>query len=170
MNRLQLATLLSWAGDDGVPGRKRLQKVVFFLQHAGCPLDCHFTLHHFGPYSRDVADLCDEMVAAGLIEEDDGPETGLKQYKYALKPQTREMLKQASDERMTQFQEQGAKLINQKLWSLELGSTILYFHRQLEDWNVAMSKACEFKNVGVESEQSREALSLAQLFSSAIAN
>ncbi len=35
MNRLQLATLLSWAGDNGLQGRKRLQKVVYFLQEAG---------------------------------------------------------------------------------------------------------------------------------------
>lgn len=59
MNRLQLATLLSWADDQSIQGRKRLQKVVYFLQYAGCPLDCRYTLHHFGPYSRDVADACD---------------------------------------------------------------------------------------------------------------
>ncbi|MFO1064120.1 MAG: hypothetical protein U0892_09680 [Pirellulales bacterium] len=34
MNRLQLATLLSWAGQDGLSGRKRLQKVVYLLQEA----------------------------------------------------------------------------------------------------------------------------------------
>jgi len=170
MNRLQLATLLSWAGDDGVAGRKRLQKVVFFLQQAGCPCDCHFTLHHFGPYSRDVAELCDEMVVAGLIEEDGGAQAGSKQYKYALKPQTREMLNQASYGQMTQFRDLGEKLIKEKLWSLELGSTILYFHRQLGDWDVAKSRACEFKKVVVDSEQSREALILAQQIPSAIAS
>ena len=83
MNRLQMATLLSWADDAGLRGRKRLQKVVFFLQEAGCPLDCRYTLHHYGPYSRDVADRCDEMVAAGLIDESGGPSTGDMQYAYA---------------------------------------------------------------------------------------
>ena len=56
MDRYQLATLSSWAGERGIQGRKRLQKVVFLLQAAGCPLSSHFTLHHYGPYSRDVAD------------------------------------------------------------------------------------------------------------------
>lgn len=72
MNRHQLATLIWWAGEAGIQGRKRLQKVVYFLQQAGCPLDCQYTLHHFGPYSRDVADACDEMVAARLVVESGG--------------------------------------------------------------------------------------------------
>ena len=90
MNRLQLATLLSWAGDNGLHGRKRLQKVVYFLQEAGCPLNCRYSLHHFGPYSCDVADRCDEMVAAGLLEETARPFNGDTQYTYALKPAIRD--------------------------------------------------------------------------------
>lgn len=69
MNRHQLATLLSLAGEQGFSGRKRLQKVVFLLQQAGCDLGCHFTLQPFGPYSLDVAHAIDEMVAAGLVIE-----------------------------------------------------------------------------------------------------
>src|SRR5215469_12009355 len=124
MNRLQLATLLSWAGDGGLQGRKRLQKVVFFLQEAGCLLDCQFTLHHFGPYSRDVADACDEIVAAGLVEEVGGPTTGDPQYGYRLKPETRRLLQQTPDAQMQRFQALGTELINTEIWQLELGSTI----------------------------------------------
>ena len=162
MNRLQLATLLSWAGDAGIKGRKRLQKVVFFLQQAGCPLDCRFTLHHFGPYSRDVADTCDEMVAAGLIEEHGGPPTGEMQYGYTLKPATRHLLGQTADAQLRPFQTLGTDLINENLWSLELGSTILFFYGQSGDWNQALTRACEFKKVPANVVPSRVALALAQ--------
>jgi len=162
MNRLQLATLLSWAGDDGMQGRKRLQKVVFFLQQAGCPLNCHFTLHHFGPYSRDVADTCDEMVAAGLILEHGGPSGGSMQYAYSLAPATRQLLGLTSDAQMQSFQTLGASLINENIWPLELGSTILFFYGQSGDWNDALVKACAFKKVDTTLKASRDALDFVQ--------
>lgn len=162
MDRLQLATLLSWAGERGLNGRKRLQKVVFFLQHAGCQLDVSYTLHNFGPYSRDVADICDEMVSAGLIEETSGSQGGSFQYAYALKPDTRTLLEQTSNPEMARHQELGTRLINEDLWSLELGSTILYFYQQCPDWNVAMRKACEYKQVPIDASRSTKALGLAK--------
>ncbi|MGC4030550.1 MAG: hypothetical protein QM754_02215 [Tepidisphaeraceae bacterium] len=162
MNRLQLATLLSWAGDSGIQGRKRLQKVVFFLQDAGCALDCQYTLHHFGPYSRDVADACDEMVAAGLVVESGGPQNGDMQYGYKLKPDTRALLDRTPNEPMQRFRELGTSLISENLWSLELGSTILFFFKQNNDWNAALMRACEFKKVSAELNASKTALALAQ--------
>ena len=164
MNRLQLATLLSWAGDNGLHGRKRLQKVVFFLQEAGCPLDCRYTLHHFGPYSRDVADRCDEMVAAGLIDETGGPANGDMQYAYKLKPNTRIALTQSPDAAMLRFQQRGTTLMGEDLWTLELGSTILYFYRQAKNWDEALNSACDFKKVVANAEASQAALRLAKQF------
>ena len=164
MNRLQLATLLSWTGEAGIQGRKRLQKVVYFLQQAGCSLDCRYTLHHFGPYSRDVADICDEMVAAGLIDESGEPEpySGYMQYAYKLKPQTVVLLEKTPETSMRSFRELGERLIGENLWPLELGSTILFFFQQSNDWSCAMRKACEFKNVSVDDSQSIAALTLAK--------
>ena len=164
MNRIQLATLLSWAGETGIQGRKRLQKVAFFLQQAGCPLDCEYTLHFFGPYSRDVADTCDEMVAAGLIEELGGRETGTMQYEYKLKPATREYLRQAADVSIAKFEEVGKQLIQENIWRLELGSTILFHYRRSGDWNEAMNQACRFKKVDAASAKSVEALEFAKKF------
>lgn len=162
MNRLQLATLLSWAGETGIQGRKRLQKVVFFLQQAGCPLGCQYTLHHFGPYSRDVADACDEMVAAGLIEEKIEPQAGITQYGYTLKPQTLEFLRQVPQQQLQPFETIAKQLINENIWSLELGSTILFFYKQNGDWNDALAKACQFKKTEPANEFSQAALVLAQ--------
>ncbi len=162
MNRLQLAILLSWTDEDGIRGRKRLQKVVFFLQQAGCPLECRFTLYHFGPYSKDVADACDEMVAAGLIDESGGRQEGSMQYSYRLKVETREMLRKVSDPQMQPFTELGKELISKSTWLLELGSTILFFYRKSGDWDDAMRNACEFKRTSVDAEQSLDALELAR--------
>lgn len=46
MTRYQLAKLISWAGT--LHSRKKMQKVVFMLQAAGCPLDAEFYLHLYG--------------------------------------------------------------------------------------------------------------------------
>lgn len=167
MNRHQLATLLSWAGEQGFSGRKRLQKVVFFLQQAGCDLGCHYTLHHFGPYSRDVADACDEMVAAGLIEETGGPQNGSMQYAYKLKPHTLSLVQATPEPGVQKFADQGRQLIRTDIWQLELGSTILFFYRQNPDWEKALEKSCEFKNVPKNVEASRNALCFAQSFRAA---
>lgn len=162
MNRHQFATLLSWAGDQGFSGRKRLQKVVFFLEQAGCDLGCHYTLHHFGPYSRDVADTCDEMVAAGLIEESGGPQSGSMHYTYKLKPQILESVSKTPEPRIQKFRFLGVKLIETELWHLELGSTILFFQRQNPDWNSALTQACDFKKVVTTHPSSLKALDLAK--------
>ncbi|WP_397569160.1 hypothetical protein [Schlesneria sp. T3-172] len=165
MNRLQLATLLSWAGETGLQGRKRLQKVVYFLQAAGCPLECVYTLHHFGPYSCDVADACDEIVAAGLVDETGGPRFG-SQYVYQLKPITRQFLEQTIDEGMQRFEQLGKELIGSDLWQLELGSTILFYFSQStdQDWDQALQLACQFKGVAPEFPASQNALKLAKRF------
>lgn len=161
MDRLQLATLLSWAGDAGFEGRKRLQKVVFFLQHAGCQLDCQYTLHHFGPYSRDVADTCDEMVTAGLIVESGGPAAATS-YTYKLAPTTCAHLANAPHAAMQKFQSLGKSLISEKIWPLELGSTILYFYDQTRDWDEAHTKACSYKRVSPDDLSSSAGLALAK--------
>lgn len=162
MNRLQLATLLDWAGEGGIQGRKRLQKVVYCLQRAGCPLDCDYTLHHYGPYSRDVADICDEMVTADLVVEDGGPASGGGPYTYRLTERTRRLLRGTADETMPRFEEVGKRLISEKIWPLELGSTILLFHDQGHDWPQALEQACKFKDVPADTPASTEAMALAQ--------
>lgn len=162
MNRLQMATLLSWAGTKEFEGRKRLQKVIYLLQQAGCPLECQYILHHFGPYSRDVAATCDEMVAAGLIEEHEKTNAGMVQYSYALATHTREFLEHTTDEQMKPYEGLGEQLINEQMWTLELGSTILFFHAQCQDWQSAMTEACKFKNVDPDVGESQPALALAK--------
>jgi uncharacterized protein YwgA len=162
MNRLQLATLLSWAGDSGFKGRKRMQKVVYLLQHAGCPLDCRYTLHFYGPYSRDVAAACDEMVAGGLIVEKGGPADAQKSYIYQLAPRTRELLKEMTDPQMADYESLGKDLLRVDLWELELASTILYFQAQTSNWETALEETCRFKKVADDNPVCKKALQLAK--------
>ena len=82
MNRYQLAKIVDWAGT--LDTRKRMQKVVYLLQVAGCPLGADYTLHHYGPYSHDVARLTDEMVQASLLAEKASSNAVGQQYSYSL--------------------------------------------------------------------------------------
>src|SRR5437879_386912 len=82
MTRYQLAKLVQWAGT--LRTRKKLQKVVYLLKQAGCPLDDAFGLHHFGPYSSDVAERADEMTNIGLLHEERIGNLAGQQYNYTL--------------------------------------------------------------------------------------
>ena len=82
MNRYQLAKIVQWAGT--LRSRKRMQKMIFLLKAAGCPLDADYDLHHYGPYSQDVARLTDEMVREKLLCETTEAHPYGEQYSYVL--------------------------------------------------------------------------------------
>ncbi len=90
MNRYKLAKIVDWAGT--LETRKRMQKVVYLLQVAGCPLGADYTLHHYGPYSQEVARLTDEMVQANLLDEKTASNAVGQQYSYNLSPTARRSL------------------------------------------------------------------------------
>lgn len=52
-----------------IRGKKALQKLVYFLQEAGIPLGCTFSMHLYGPYSNEVAQEYDELVALEILHE-----------------------------------------------------------------------------------------------------
>jgi uncharacterized protein YwgA len=168
MDRYQLATLSSWAGECGIQGRKRLQKVVFFLQAAGCPLGSRFTLHHYGPYSRDVADTCDEMVAMGLLQEEVTANAAGAQYSYRLTANAKQLLVDTSAkdaaraDAIARFRELGVRLLGEDLWRLELSSTILCFYQQSRNWDDALRRASEFKKVPRDAQATIAALEFAR--------
>jgi len=171
MDKLQLALLTKWAEDEGlegIQGRKRMQKVVYFLQQARCPIDAEYTLHHYGPYSRELANITDVMVAEGLLREQ---VVGFGQYAYSLDPRTRAMLKRIGQSESTQkfqtFRDQAIELLKEDLWRLELGATILYFYRSPRphaDWDDALQRAWQYKKVDAKDPASEKALGLAQRF------
>ncbi|MEM1166691.1 MAG: hypothetical protein AAGI30_10425 [Planctomycetota bacterium] len=172
MDKLQLALLTAWGEEErqgGIQGRKRMQKVIYFLQQAGCPVDAEYSLHHYGPYSREVANITDIMVAEGLLEEIGGGNAG-GQYTYTLSDRTRPMIQRIdrtqSVEEFEAFRDKAVELLEEDLWLLELGSTILYFRSRGKqpNWSAALQKACEYKRSNPENPASRDALTLAQRF------
>lgn len=56
------------AQDRTILGKKRLQKLGMLLQHAGLEIDIDFFLHHYGPYSSELADAADELYMMGEID------------------------------------------------------------------------------------------------------
>jgi len=168
MNRYQLAKIVEWAGT--LHSRKRMQKVVYLLQVAGCPLESDYILHHYGPYSQDVARLTDEMVRVNLLEEQSESIPVGQQYSYRLGDRAKERVAEFEGTsegrswsgRMADYEGKARRLFRADLKELEIASTIVYFHRQGHDWPLAVEKACEFKGLTKESQSVERAESLAR--------
>jgi uncharacterized protein YwgA len=53
-----------------IDGRKRIQKLVYLLKYKfNQPVPFEFEKHFYGPYSRKVQDMIDNLVALGLLDE-----------------------------------------------------------------------------------------------------
>ncbi len=164
MNRYQLAKLVSWAGR--LQSRKRMQKVVFMLQAAGCPIPANYYLHHYGPYSDEVARLADEMVRNGLLTENEGEVMGNVTYSYQLADSTTQQLQSLEQtpqgiewaSELAPFETKARRLLRADLRQLEYASTILFFQKQGNDWPQAVEKAEKFKQTPAV----RDSLALAQ--------
>jgi uncharacterized protein YwgA len=168
MNRYQLAKIVGWAGT--LRTRKRMQKVVYLLQAAGCPLEADYFLHHYGPYSHDVARLSDEMVGVNLLEEQSNSSSVGQQYSYRLGARARasiaefEKTQEGRDwsDQMAAFETKAQRLLTADLKALEIASTVVYFLRQGNDWSAAVDKACEFKGLTKGSQAVKGAEALAR--------
>lgn len=164
MNRLHLAQLVDWAGE--VKTRKRLQKVVFLLKAAGCPLAIDYSLHHYGPYSQDLARLTDEMVGAGLLLEQlsDNVMNG-QSYSYKLSPDAKKQLDQFGTRSLPQFADfetLAKQLLNESLQKLEFASTVAFFKSQGKAWPEAARLAADFKRLRHDGPEIKEAEFLAR--------
>ncbi len=155
MTRFQLAKLVSWASP--LKTRKRLQKVVYMLQAVGCRLDTEFTLHHYGPYSEDLARLTDEMVREGFLEEVEEENGRGKQYSYRLPATVQGQLEalEATDRgreyaaAIAPFESKAKELLATDLKTLEYASTISFFRSIGDDWDSAVKSAAAFKHIPI---------------------
>jgi uncharacterized protein len=153
MNRYQLAKIVQWMGT--FRSRKRMQKLIFMLQPAGCSLDAEYELHHYGPYSQDVARLTGELVSEKLLDETSESHPYGEQYSYTLSENASQQIVRyeasptgsglASD--IARFRSQAEKLYKTELKELEVASTIMYFRKKGADWVAAVEKTCQFKNL-----------------------
>jgi uncharacterized protein YwgA len=158
MTRYQLAKLVQWAGT--LEGRKRLQKVVFLLKAAGYPArGAEFGLHHFGPYSREIAERVDEMTSLQLLQEEciGGPPR--QQFNYNLTDEAKARLatveatprgKALADE-IASFEAQAKELLGKDVRELEVAATMVFFYQQRADWPCAVAETCGFKSLSADS-------------------
>jgi hypothetical protein len=168
MNRYQLAKIVEWAVT--LDTRKRMQKVVYFLRAKGCPLDADFTLHHYGPYSQEVARLTDEMVQANLLVERAESNMVGQQFSYRLSESVRKDLAdfeatppgRVLSDSLAPFEAVARRLFQAGLKELEYASTIVFFREQGHDWPVAIEKMCQFKGLTMGSRVVERADALAR--------
>lgn len=83
-----IPSLISSLPSKEVRGKKRLQKFGYILKQAGLPLDAHFYLYDYGPFSADVARCAEILTITGDLHEDERPvgASGTYMTVYSLPP------------------------------------------------------------------------------------
>jgi hypothetical protein len=165
MTAFELAKIVHWAGT--LKTRKRLQKVVYLLQASGAPIAADYTLHHYGPYTSDVAHLTDQMVQTGLLEEQAGSNGIGNQFSYTLSAvaakQLAELEKNAKvNAPLAPFEKTAKMLLNTDLKDLEIAATVAYFRKQGKEWTDAVQSAAQFKSIPADGPLMGRARALAQ--------
>ena len=175
MNRYQLAKIIDWAGT--LRSRKRMQKLIFLLQAAGCPLDADYDFHKYGPYSQDVARLTDELTREGLLEEEVQRHRFGEHYCYSLSQKTKQQMTDYEESTrgseqarwMDQFAALARSMCETDPKELEVSSIIVFFRQRGHDWAEAIAKTCTFKDLTVQNvllgradDLARRVMSLAQ--------
>jgi len=125
-----------------ISGKKRLQKFGMLLQYAGLDFDADFSLHHYEPYSFELADTADELSWSGVIKEEteQAGVYGMFQSTYML-PDGQE-----PPEKLTEPYKE--KLLSLNAFStieLEVASTIALFEDGGLDHETAIAKTCSLK-------------------------
>lgn len=172
MERYHLAKLVQWSRDGELRSRKRLQKVVYLLQSAGCKtMKADFILHHYGPYSADVAEITDRMVSAGVLVEkkEPNPSHGFS-YTYGLSAAGEVSLKAYEStepgkelaQSLCRFEVKAKDLLGEELCELEYAATIVYFYKNGADWKEAVTKTSKFKQVEQGDPAMQRAIQLAE--------
>ncbi|MHC5539774.1 hypothetical protein ACYOEI_16265 [Singulisphaera rosea] len=153
MNRYQLAKIVDWAGT--LDTRKRMQKVAYLLQVAGCPLGADFNLHHYGPYSQEVARLTDAMVQAHILDERAESNMVGQRFSYCLNEVARKNLADfeatprgtVAAAELAPHEDLARRLFLADLKDLEYASTAVFFRKQGHEWVEAVEKMCRFKGL-----------------------
>lgn len=172
MTNYQLAKLVQWAGT--LKTRKGLQKLVYLLQAAGCPFQADYRLHHYGPYSDDVAAIADDLVRRGFLQEETVANAAGQQFNYSLTPKAEESLTKleatprgaTSQAELAGFDSLARDLVRRDVRELELAATIVFFRQQGYEWPSAVEKACQFKPLARDKILLQKARTLAEHVSS----
>ncbi|MHC4573174.1 MAG: hypothetical protein ACYS76_03445 [Planctomycetota bacterium] len=164
-----LAKLISSV--DEVDSRKRLQKSIYLLQRADCPLQCDYLLHYYGPYSFELAGLIDQLHAAEIIKEAPEPlGTSVIRYRSKITEKGKQVLNrfekspegQQFEGAIAPFIPQFKKLNQQDAWVLELAATVAYYFDG--SWKDAQTQTARFKRIRIRDNKLLLAVRLAKGF------
>ncbi len=159
-----LAKLISSVKE--VDSRKRLQKSIYLLQLAGCPLRLSYILHYYGPYSFELAGLIDQLDGAEIIKETQvGPA-----YKSRIMPRGNEVIKNFEKTKVGVKAKQALnsfipkfKVLNiEDPWLLELAATAAYFRK--DNWEEAKRQTARFKHLQENDSNLQKAIKIAGEF------
>lgn len=151
-----------------VDSRKRLQKSIYLLQRAGCPLQCEYILHYYGPYSFELAGLIDQLKGADVIKETPEPlAAGVVRYKSAITSKGSNVLEsfekteggKKGREQIKPFLSEFKPLAGEDPWVLELAATVRFYYDG--DWEDA--KACTATLKGIHNKNSKQLLEATEL-------
>ncbi|MCJ7655465.1 MAG: hypothetical protein MUO97_09265 [Dehalococcoidia bacterium] len=164
-----LAKLISSVTE--VDSRKRLQKSIYLLQRADCPLQFSYILHYYGPYSFELSGLIDQLKGADIIDES-SEATGFGNIRYRSKisqkgkPVLENFQRSKTGRRVYEqikpFISRFKDLNQENLWVLELGATVAYFYEG--NWEGAQTRAAEFKRIRKNDSNLSKAIELAKRF------
>jgi len=161
-----LAKLISSVTE--VDSRKRLQKSIYLLQRAGCPLQFSYILHYYGPYSFELAGLIDQLKGADIIDE--SPEqTGFGGVRYRSKISQKGKSVLANFEKsetgkdvygqIEPFISCFLELNEEDPWVLELAATVAYFNDG--NWTEAQKQTATFKKLSPNDKNLKKAFAIA---------
>jgi uncharacterized protein len=68
LDHLDAILLSSFSRMNVIPGKKALQKYVYFLKESGLDIDFKFQWDKWGPYSSELATYVDDLVAEELLD------------------------------------------------------------------------------------------------------
>jgi uncharacterized protein YwgA len=164
-----LAKLISSVTE--VDSRKRLQKSIYLLQRAGCPLHLNYIFHYYGPYSFELAGLIDQLDGAHIIDETaDVLSPNVVRYKSAITSRGEKVLKnfektkdgKQAMAKITPFTPRFKDLNEEDPWVLELAATVAYFNEG--NWTEAQKQTVIFKKLPRNDSKLKQALELAKDF------
>jgi len=70
LDHLDAILLCSFKRIETIPGKKALQKLVYFLKESGLGINFEFQWDKFGPYSPELATYTEDLVAEGLMKSE----------------------------------------------------------------------------------------------------
>ena len=98
LDHLDAILLSSFQRFGTIPGKKALQKQVYFLKESGLDINFEFQWDRFGPYSPELATYIEDLVAEGLMESEERkvlmtfPEDRGVQYYFRLRNRANDLL------------------------------------------------------------------------------